>query len=171
MSFGTELQLERERRQVSLHFMAERTRVPERFLSALEQEQFEDLPGGVFNNGILRSYCSDLGLDEDEWLARFEAAWPAPPAAELAESGEKAQRNRTPLGSGAGIRWWGVLLMLLVLGALAWAAWKYVAQPRVLTPPSTGTQALRSLPALESMPEWEGAKARNLWRPGSLKNA
>jgi cytoskeletal protein RodZ len=132
VSLGTQLQLERERRQVSLRSVAERTRVPERFLMALEQEQFEQLPGGDFNSGILRSYCSDLGLDEGEWLARFEAAWLPQPGVHGAEFPAGVESTRTRPGGGAGVRWGGVLLMLLVLGALAWAAWKYVVQPRVL---------------------------------------
>jgi cytoskeletal protein RodZ len=141
MSFGRELQHEREGREVSLDLMAERTRVPERFLGALEREQFDELPGGVFNKGILRSYCRDLGLDEEEWLQRFEAASLTGPPPDWSEFAENVKLSRPPAASSTGVRWWGVLLMLFALTALVWAAWKYVVQPRVLrsAPPAAQT--------------------------------
>jgi cytoskeleton protein RodZ len=143
VSFGTKLQAERESRGVALSAIAERTRVPERFLNALEQEQFEQMPGGVFNKGILRSYCRDLGLDEDEWRDRFEVASTNEGSPDLAEFAKNVKRTRSESPRGTGIRWWGVMLMLLALGALAWAAWKYVVRPRVLRPVVSSAQTLR----------------------------
>ena len=59
------------KRGVELEAIAERTRVSIRHLRALEDERSSDLPGGVFNKGILRSYCEFVGLEEQEWLNRF----------------------------------------------------------------------------------------------------
>jgi hypothetical protein len=50
--------------------------------------------------------------------------------------------------SGSRLRWWGVLLMLLALGALAWAAWKYVVRPRVLQSALTVPQTAVVVPEL-----------------------
>jgi len=69
--FGKELQEEREKRGVSLETVADETKVSTRFLRALEVDDFGSLPGGVFQRGIVRSYCRFLGLDEQEWLTRF----------------------------------------------------------------------------------------------------
>ena len=44
---------------------------------ALEQEQFDRLPGGVFNRGIVRGYARVVGLDEDTWVDRFMSAYQA----------------------------------------------------------------------------------------------
>src|ERR1700753_3113466 len=51
--------------------IAASTRVSIRYLRALEDERSSDLPGGVFNKGILRSYCAVVGLEEREWMDRF----------------------------------------------------------------------------------------------------
>jgi cytoskeleton protein RodZ len=66
LAFGQELQWERVQRSVSLESIAEGTKVPQRHLMALELEQFDQLPGGIFAKGILRSYCRHLGLNEED---------------------------------------------------------------------------------------------------------
>jgi hypothetical protein len=51
-----------------------RTRV--RYLRALEEERFEQLPAGAYRRTFLRGYANFLGLDADafvdEYAARFE---------------------------------------------------------------------------------------------------
>ena len=131
MSFGRDLQLEREKQELSLSYVAERTGVPEPFLAALEQEQFDRIPREDIA-GILRTYCGDLSLNEDAWVERLERTWPELAAPGLTAPAEHVQDNRTAAGSGTALRWWGVLLMLLILAGICWAAWTYVIRPRVL---------------------------------------
>ncbi len=138
MSFGRELQLERQRRQVTLESIAEGTKVPTRHLRALEQEDYGQLPGGVFNKGIVRSYCRHLGLDEQEWLQRFPSVAQEEPEQDWASFAENVRRTRDRRNAATRRRWFGVLAMLILLGALGWAAWKYVLEPKVLALPGTG---------------------------------
>ena len=42
------------------------TRIPPRFLEAFEREDWEKLPGGVFNRGFVRAIARYLGLDEEQ---------------------------------------------------------------------------------------------------------
>ncbi len=138
VSFGRELQLERQRRHITLESIAEGTKVPTRHLRALEQEEYEQLPGGVFNKGIVRSYCRHLGLDEQEWLQRFPNVAAAEPEPDWASFAENVRRNREFRNSRTRRRWMGVIVMLLLLGGLGWAAWKYVLEPKVLVLPEAG---------------------------------
>ena len=71
-SFGENLKREREMRQVSLTEIADATRINLQYLKAMENENFEVLPGGVFNRGFIRSYARHLGLDEDKILGEYE---------------------------------------------------------------------------------------------------
>jgi cytoskeleton protein RodZ len=73
--FGDKLRREREMRGVSLEEIAESTKIGTRSLRALEEDDFEKLPGGIFNKGFVRAYSRFLGLDEDETVADFEAAF------------------------------------------------------------------------------------------------
>jgi cytoskeletal protein RodZ len=131
LSFGTDLKEERERRGVGLSAIAERTKVSERHLRALEEDAHDQLPGGIFNKGIVRGYCQHLELNEAEWLERYaasvETAGGEPDWNSFAEN---VRRNRQIAGA-ARKRWWGVAGMLLLLAALAWAAWHYLVKPRI----------------------------------------
>jgi len=129
--FGRELQLEREKRGVSLETVADETKVSTRFLHALEVDDFASLPGGVFQRGIVRSYCRFLGLDEQEWLSRFAStAQSAAGEMDWTAFAENVKRTRVPTRSSMRPKWWGVALMLLGLLALTWVAWRFVVKPR-----------------------------------------
>ena len=73
-NFGERLKRERELREVSLNEVTVATRIGTRFLEALENEDWEKLPGGVFNRGFVRSVARYLGLDEENLLAEYDMA-------------------------------------------------------------------------------------------------
>jgi cytoskeletal protein RodZ len=131
VSFGSDLRAERESRGASLQEIAAGTKVSERHLLALESDAIADLPGGVFNKGFVRSYCHYLGLDQDAWARRytdtFEAHKSEPDWAAFAEN---VRRNRAPSAS-TGLRWWGVVLMMLTVAALAFAVWHFLLHHRL----------------------------------------
>jgi len=130
--FGKELQLEREKRGVSLETVADETKVSTRFLRALEVDDYSSLPGGVFQRGIVRSYCRSLGLDEQEWLTRFASSTQAAvDEMDWTAFAENVKRTRVATRSSMRPRWWGVVLMLLGLLALTWVAWRFVVKPRM----------------------------------------
>jgi transcriptional regulator with XRE-family HTH domain len=85
--FGEHLKRERELREVSLDELSKATRISNRFLQALENEDWEKLPGGVFGHGFVRSIARYLGLGEEALLGEYDLARaqklpPAPPKAE-----------------------------------------------------------------------------------------
>jgi cytoskeleton protein RodZ len=65
-TFGERLKREREMREVSLKEVTSATRIGPRFLEALENEEWDKLPGGIFNRGFVRS------------IARCDQSMPAP---------------------------------------------------------------------------------------------
>ncbi|HEY3176201.1 MAG TPA: RodZ domain-containing protein [Candidatus Polarisedimenticolia bacterium] len=87
-SFGEELKRERELRDISLKEISEATKISIRFLEALEHNNFEILPGGIFNRGFIRSYARFIGIDGEEMVNAYlheisarEARLPQPGAA------------------------------------------------------------------------------------------
>ena len=70
-SFGEELKRERELRQVSLREVSEATKINLRYLEALETNNFEHLPGGVFNRGFVRAYSQFIGIDPDAMVNAY----------------------------------------------------------------------------------------------------
>lgn len=73
-SFGTQLKTQREKRKITLDDVSASTKISNRFLSALETDRFDQLPGGIFNKGFVRAYARYLGLDEDQAVADYLAA-------------------------------------------------------------------------------------------------
>jgi len=69
--FGEHLKREREMRGVSLEEVSAATRINTRFLEAIENEKWEELPGGAFNRGFIRAIARFLGLDEDGLVAEY----------------------------------------------------------------------------------------------------
>lgn len=86
-NFGERLKRERELREVSLKEVTVATRIGPRYLEALENEDWDKLPGGIFNRGFVRSIARYLGLDEENLLAEYDLAYgeqavAAPPSLE-----------------------------------------------------------------------------------------
>jgi len=129
VSFGERMRREREMRGIKLEEIAESTKIGKRNLVALEQEQFDQLPGGIFNKGFVRAYAKYLGLDEEQTVNDFLAAsanydqpaalqppptsWVKPPVM----PSDEALRRRSRL--------WALLAaFLLVGGFIGWFYWK-----------------------------------------------
>jgi len=73
-TFGESLKRERELRGVTLEEISAATRIATRFLKAIENEDWDQLPGGVFNRGFVRAVSRYLGLDEENTVAEYTLA-------------------------------------------------------------------------------------------------
>jgi len=73
-TFGESLKRERELRSVTLEEISAATRIATRFLKAIENEEWDQLPGGVFNRGFVRAVARYLGLDEENTVAEYTLA-------------------------------------------------------------------------------------------------
>ena len=90
-SFGAKLKLEREKRKITLEQISVSTKIGIRMLQALEEDNFNQLPGGIFNRGFVRAYSRFLGLDEDQTIADYmQASGDALPASTELASREGA---------------------------------------------------------------------------------
>jgi cytoskeleton protein RodZ len=120
--FGERLRREREMRGVSLDDIAAATKIGTRLLRALEDEQFELLPGGIFNKGFVRAYAKYLGLNEDEAVADYlQAAGENTPDPRVIAEQNSSRIDRSG-GSSSDSRAAGfpiipVLILLLVIAA------------------------------------------------------
>jgi len=96
--FGERLRREREMRGISLDDIAAVTKIGTRLLRALEEEEFDSLPGGIFNKGYVRAYAKYVGIDEEEAVAEYlTAAGEAAPDVRLI-----AQQNSSTHGDLSG---------------------------------------------------------------------
>ncbi|MGC1225059.1 MAG: helix-turn-helix domain-containing protein [Candidatus Sulfotelmatobacter sp.] len=73
-TFGEKLRKQREQRGITLEAISNTTKISTRMLRALEEQKFEQLPGGVFNKGFVRAYARQVGLDEEQAITDYLAA-------------------------------------------------------------------------------------------------
>src|SRR5262249_11474102 len=123
-TFGERLKRERELREVSLEEVSKGTRIAERFLEALENEQWDKLPGGVFGRGFVRSIARYLGLSEENLLSEYDLA-----RGESAGPAQQKPQERIPSPPrwipGVAALVLVVLLAALVIGGrYAWKAYQ-----------------------------------------------
>ena len=70
MTTATRLDLmgARQRKGISLEQIVQTTKISQRFLVAIENEEFEKLPGGVFNTSYIRQYAACIGYEAKQLL-------------------------------------------------------------------------------------------------------
>jgi cytoskeleton protein RodZ len=117
-AFGERLRREREMRGITLDEISESTKISRRHLESLEREDFDSLPGGIFNKGFVRAYARFLGLDEDQAVADYTAITheePAPADQFPLEVHQKPNRELNPRRSPLPL----LLAILALVGVLA----------------------------------------------------
>ncbi len=131
-SFGERLKQEREKRKITLEQISVSTKIGTRMLQALEEDNFSQLPGGIFNKGFVRAYSRFVGLDEDQTVAEYlEASGDAPPVPTEPGSPEdeasEIEENATRETSAAPVRQlpWGWFAAVLLVDALALSFWNH----------------------------------------------
>jgi cytoskeleton protein RodZ len=134
-SFGEKLRKEREQRKITLDDISSTTKISTRMLRALEDEHFDELPGGVFNKGFVRAYARHIGLDEEQAITDYldatnqnpSGATPAsvPEISVVAAQAAQMERLRSLNHNGAPRVPWEVLAALLLLVAVVLAFWSY----------------------------------------------
>jgi cytoskeletal protein RodZ len=153
--FGKLLLDARAARGMNLREVSASTKIAVSKLQAIERDEIESLPGGIFTRGFVRSYAEAVGLDPQDTLAKFEARFPdessvATLHATIAgrANEEFVRRQRTAKG----VIWLAVLAVPLVVWLLSAAIpddiWSPVADEAV----SGGAEPV-SAPGSEPSPE------------------
>jgi cytoskeleton protein RodZ len=145
--FGEHLKREREMRGVTLEEIAAATRISPRFLEALENEQWDRLPGGAFNRGFIRSVARFLGLDEESMVAEYalETKGLNQSAATPESDAQGMPRDWRPVIA-AGV----ALVVLILIGLLAIRYWRARARARTEQSQSESLPAATGAPVLTS---------------------
>ena len=127
-SFGEGLKREREKKKITLDQVSLSTKISVRMLRALEADEFDQLPGGIFNKGFVRAYARYLGLDEEQTVAGYvgasnPVATPPPEDLELRAMAEQKDKERQRQAHLTRDFPWGSLATLLLLVAVGLSIW------------------------------------------------
>jgi Helix-turn-helix domain len=147
-AIGSSLKEARLRKGLDLPAAEEATKIRSRHLRALEDEQFDVLPGQTYVRGFLKTYADFLGLDGqlyvDEYSSRFWVSEDGSPRTPRKVRVRRKHHGRIELNM-------IVLTLVAIVGvtALVIAAWKFggtnpttraQAPPPVPTRPTTVTR-------------------------------
>ena len=104
---GETLRRERLKRNLDFEQISRELKISRRFLEAIENDQFEKLPGGVFAKSFVRQYATLLGLDAEELVAEVQRTLnPEPlPGTQLAEPPRESLGTVPELNIGRGEEW------------------------------------------------------------------
>jgi hypothetical protein len=120
---GTILREARNRRKVELSEVEAATRIRFRYLRAIEDEEWDVLPGGAYTRAFIRTYASFLGLDGDRLVDDYRESvepWHRPADAPQSPAGDSGAPNG-PRGI--------ALAVLVVVAVIAVAVIAIVAIP------------------------------------------
>jgi cytoskeletal protein RodZ len=149
-NFGARLKQARESRGISLDQIAAETRISTRFLNAIENEQFNLLPGGIFNRGFVRAFAEKVGLNPDETVADYERltgshhpveAAPAPPPAPTPTPVPAPVHGATPAKKGRNLYPVALIALFVVVVAVFYIVTRESDRTSQTASPATQSQA------------------------------
>jgi cytoskeleton protein RodZ len=133
-TFGESLKRERELRGVTLEEISAATRIATRFLKAIENEQWDQLPGGVFNRGFVRAMARFLGLDEENIVAEYTLAVGDRPSVPVWTGSPPVVTTRQPW-----LAWFAAVIIILALVGAGWFGTRRLLARRALRKAGTVT--------------------------------
>ena len=123
-TLGERLQQRRKTHGTTLEEIAEKTRIPISCLLALEQNDFENLPGRVYTKLFIRAYAQVADFDPTDLIADYDSRHSQGEQDEPIESWHRERRNAWHRGSGhSGPGRTIIALAVVSIGVLGFAAW------------------------------------------------
>jgi cytoskeletal protein RodZ len=140
IQIGPSLAAARRARGLELRDAEQLTCLRSKYLAALEDERYYDLPGRTYARAFLRTYANALGLDADKLVAEFDEQFPELAEEPIALPPPKQRRVR------ADWRLAPVAAVLAIAVALVWSAWRGNQTPKAtsFSPPAVAAAATES---------------------------
>ena len=118
VEFGAAMRDMRKAHNRELSDVANALRIRQVYLQAIEDGQFDDLPGPTYAAGFVRAYADYLGLELEEVMRRYRSATANIPAQAALVPPSPMSEARLPTGF--------ILLVAAILAAAAYGGWYYL---------------------------------------------
>lgn len=148
-NIGDMLRKTRETKGLSLQQVEEETNMRWKYIEALEEENYDVIPGQAYVKGFLRNYSAFLGLNPEEMLEHFKAKYEKESTPEQPEEKRPARKVRKD-NKKSGLRLAllvGALLLIILGGWELWAAMGPNNNQQQSKPPEQSGQQANNNPA------------------------
>ena len=119
---GATLRETRMRARIDIGEVEMRTKIRAKYLRAIENEEWDLLPGPVYVKSFLRTYAEYLGLDArallDEYKRRYELTPDTRPLTAVKRDRDRERTRGPRIRRGLGVPSWAVILFVLVVAGV-----------------------------------------------------
>ena len=92
---GTYLKEQRETLGISLEQIQSTTKIQKRYIVAIEEGDYKQLPGAFYARAFIKTYAEALGLDVDEVFTTYKRDLPEPEAQPVVELSRRATYSKS----------------------------------------------------------------------------
>ncbi|HEY4601624.1 MAG TPA: RodZ domain-containing protein [Cerasibacillus sp.] len=119
MEIGERLKEARKEKNISLESLQDITKIQKRYLMAIEEGNFDVLPGKFYARAFIKEYALVVGLDPDELLEEFKSQVPMPNEEEQVQY-TRLSRSQKDKGKGNSIFSFipTLIVVLLIIGII-----------------------------------------------------
>lgn len=146
MEIGEVLRTQRESQGLSLADIEEETKIRARYLQALEEENFDEIPGEAYCIGFLRNYARFLKIDPEPLLGQYRdqvTNKESSPSSVIVEKSEKKPKKEFKPASpptGSRIPLIGLIIFAVLIFSVAYVFFINEGQAPSSTPPISQEQ-------------------------------
>lgn len=171
MDVGPELRVARERRGLSIQQIADRTKISLSVLRAIESDDLEQLPPGVFARGFLKAYAREVGVDPAPIVEAYSSQFEHQPQEPATDGARPADDDYEPLSAYSSERSNAVstivTLALVAVGYFAFSRWQTSEPPKAPESPRSAITA----PSTVDSSDQKGTATRPMATAGSFASS
>ncbi|WP_241492629.1 helix-turn-helix domain-containing protein [Exiguobacterium indicum] len=112
---GTYLKEQREALGVSLEQIQTTTKIQKRYIVAIEEGNYDQLPGAFYARAFIKTYAEALGLDVDEVFTTYKRDLPEPEAQPVVELSRRATYSKSSAPKKSVAKRWIPNIIIIVL--------------------------------------------------------
>lgn len=95
LEIGKVLRQAREKKGYTLDDLQQLTKIQKRYLIAIEDEKFDELPGDFYVRAFIKQYANTVGLDGNDLIKEYDDKLPQTKTAEYSDHLAQAVETRT----------------------------------------------------------------------------
>lgn len=137
---GAYLKEQREALGVSLEQVQSTTKIQKRYLLAIEEGEYDKLPGAFYARAFIKTYAEALGLDVDEVFSTYRRDLPEPEAQPAVELSRRATYSKSTAPKKSVAKRWipNIIIIALIVG-IGVGIWWFIQNLGNSAEPSTSS--------------------------------